>query len=60
VAMSIGPSSNSLARAGISAVAILVIVVAVWNSKRKSIAVKAEVPGQNSSADEDNGAIAHV
>jgi K(+)-stimulated pyrophosphate-energized sodium pump len=60
VAMSIGPSSNSLARAGISAVAILVIVVAVWNSKRKSIAVKAEVPGQSSSADEENGAIAHV
>src|SRR6202158_2229525 len=55
VAMSIGPSSNSLARAGISAFAIIVIVVAVWNSKRRSIAVRAEVPGQSSSADEENG-----
>jgi len=60
VAMSIGSSHNPLARGGISAVAIIVIVVAVWNSKRKSIAVKAEVPGQSSSADEADGAIAHV
>jgi len=60
VAMSIGPSSNSLARAGISAVAILIIIVSVWNSKRRSIAVQAEVPGQASAADEENGAIAHV
>ena len=36
------------------------IIASVWNSKRKSIAVKAEVPGQSSSADEENGAIAHV
>jgi K(+)-stimulated pyrophosphate-energized sodium pump len=60
VAMSIGSGSNPLARAGISTVAILIIIASVWNSKRRSIAVKAEVPGQPSSADEENGAIAHV
>jgi K(+)-stimulated pyrophosphate-energized sodium pump len=61
VSMSIGASHNSPARAGISAAAIIVIVGAVWNSKRKSIAVKAEVPGQSSSADESNdGAVARV
>jgi K(+)-stimulated pyrophosphate-energized sodium pump len=60
VSLSVGTSHNPGARAAISAVAFLVIVVAVWNSKRKSIAVKAEVPGQGSSADESNGAIAHV
>jgi hypothetical protein len=31
-------------------------VVAVWNSKRKSIAVGAEVPGQGASALEDSAA----
>ncbi|HEV2347990.1 MAG TPA: sodium-translocating pyrophosphatase, partial [Actinocrinis sp.] len=60
VAMSIGTSSNSPARAAIAAVAVLVIIGSVWNSKRKSIAVKAEVPGQPDAADESNGAIAHV
>jgi K(+)-stimulated pyrophosphate-energized sodium pump len=60
VALSIGTSHNPLARAGIATVAIVVIVVAVWNSKRKSIAVKADVPGQSNAADESNGAIAHV
>ncbi len=60
VALSIGTGHNPAARGGIAAVAIVVIVGAVWNSKRKSIAVKAEVPGQNSSADESDGAVAHV
>ena len=60
VAMSIGSGSNPLARGGISAVAILIIIGSVWNSKRRSIAVGAEIPGQPSSADEENGAVAHV
>ena len=60
VSLSLGSGANAPARAAISAVAFLVIVVAVWNSRRKSIAVKAEVPGQGSSADESNGAVAHV
>ncbi len=60
VAMSIGTSHNPGARAGIAVVAFLIIIGAVWNSKRKSIAVKAEVPGQNSAADESDGAVAHV
>jgi K(+)-stimulated pyrophosphate-energized sodium pump len=60
VAMSIGTSHNPGARAGIAVVAFLVIIGSVWNSKRKSIAVKAEVPGQSSAADESDGAIAHV
>jgi hypothetical protein len=41
-------------------VAFLVIIGAVWNSKRKSIAVGADVPGPASSAEEANGAVAHV
>jgi K(+)-stimulated pyrophosphate-energized sodium pump len=60
VAMSVGTGANGPARAAISSVAFLVIVVAVWNSKRRSIAVKAEVPGQGNSAEEENGAVAHV
>jgi K(+)-stimulated pyrophosphate-energized sodium pump len=60
VSLSIGTSRNPGARAAIAAVAFLIIVVAVWNSRRKSIAVSAETPGQGDSADESNGAIAHV
>jgi K(+)-stimulated pyrophosphate-energized sodium pump len=60
VALSVGTSHNPGARAGISVVAYLVIIWAVWNSKRKSIAVKADVPGPSNAADESNGAIAHV
>ncbi len=60
VTWSIGSGSNPGARAGVAAVAFLIIIVAVWNSKRRSIAVKAEVPGQSSAADESDGAIAHV
>ena len=39
VQLSIGTSANAAVRALIAIVAILVIVAAVWNSKRKSIAV---------------------
>ena len=60
VALSVGTSHNPGARGGIAGAAFLVIVVAVWNSKRKSIAVKADVPGPANSADESNGAVAHV
>ena len=60
VSWSIGSGANSGARAGVSAVAFLIIIGSVWNSKRKSIAVKAEVPGQSSAADESDGAVAHV
>ncbi len=60
VSLSIGSNASAGVRAAIAAVAILIIVGAVWNSKRKSIAVKAEVPGQGTGADESNGAVAHV
>ncbi|MGH6657798.1 MAG: sodium/proton-translocating pyrophosphatase, partial [Actinocrinis sp.] len=60
VSLSIGTGSSAGVRAAIAAVAFLVIVVSVWNSKRRSIAVKAEVPGQGNAADESNGAVAHV
>jgi K(+)-stimulated pyrophosphate-energized sodium pump len=60
VSLSIGSGASTPARIGIALAALAVIVGAVWNSKRKSIAVRAEVPGQPSSADEENGAIAHV
>ncbi|HEU5427877.1 MAG TPA: sodium-translocating pyrophosphatase, partial [Actinocrinis sp.] len=60
VSWSIGNNANAGARAAVAAVAFLVIVGAVWNSKRKSIAVKAEVPGQSNAADESDGAVAHV
>jgi K(+)-stimulated pyrophosphate-energized sodium pump len=60
VSLSIGSGASTPARIAIALGALAVIVVAVWNSKRKSIAVKAEVPGQGSSADEENGAVAHV
>jgi K(+)-stimulated pyrophosphate-energized sodium pump len=60
VSLSIGSGASTPARIGIALAALAVIVVAVWNSKRKSIAVSAQVPGQSSSADEENGAVAHV
>ena len=60
VTMSIGTGSKPLVRAAISVVAVLIIVLSVWNSKRKSIAVKAEVPGQGTSSGEASSAVAHV
>jgi K(+)-stimulated pyrophosphate-energized sodium pump len=60
VSLSIGTSHNSLARYGIAFAALAIIVVSVWNSKRRSIAVEAEVPGQGASSDEENGAVAHA
>jgi K(+)-stimulated pyrophosphate-energized sodium pump len=60
VSMSVGIHANALARTGIAVVSIAIIVVAVWNSKRRSIAVKAEVPGQGSGAGEASAAVAHV
>jgi K(+)-stimulated pyrophosphate-energized sodium pump len=50
VALSLGSGSNPAVRGLIAAAAFLVIVGAVWNSKRKSIAVKpeTEVPNQAS------------
>jgi len=56
VALSLGTESNPVVRGLISGVAILIIVVAVWNSKRKSIAVSAEVPSQGTAALEHDGA----
>jgi K(+)-stimulated pyrophosphate-energized sodium pump len=46
VSMSLGTGNKPAVRGLIAAAAIAVIVVAVWNSKRKSIAVKAELPNQ--------------
>ncbi|HTJ66207.1 MAG TPA: sodium-translocating pyrophosphatase [Actinospica sp.] len=58
VALSLGTGSNPTVRGLISAAAIAVIVVAVWNSKRKSIAVSAEteLPSQGTSELDHNGA----
>jgi K(+)-stimulated pyrophosphate-energized sodium pump len=56
VALSLGTGSNPAVRGVISAVAIAIIVFAVWNSKRKSIAVGAEVPSQGTPALEHDGA----
>jgi K(+)-stimulated pyrophosphate-energized sodium pump len=58
VALSLGTGSNPTVRGLISAAAIAVIVVAVWNSKRKSIAVEAEteLPSQGSEALDHDGA----
>jgi K(+)-stimulated pyrophosphate-energized sodium pump len=58
VALSLGTGSNPAVRGLISAAAIVVIVLAVWNSKRKSIAVKAEteLPSQGGSALDHDGA----
>jgi K(+)-stimulated pyrophosphate-energized sodium pump len=47
VSLSLGTGNNPAVRGVIAAVATAIIVAAVWNSKRKSIAVKAEVPGQS-------------
>ena len=60
VTMSVGVNANPLARAAIAVASIAVIVVSVWISKRRSIAVKAEVPGQGTAAGESNPAVAHV
>jgi K(+)-stimulated pyrophosphate-energized sodium pump len=58
VALSLGTGSNPAVRGVIAAAAIAVIVVAVWNSKRKSIAVGAEteLPSQGGTALEHDGA----
>jgi len=60
VALSLGTGNNPVVRGLIAGAAIAVIVAAVWNSKRKSIAVKAELPSQGSTAldhdDADNAA----
>jgi K(+)-stimulated pyrophosphate-energized sodium pump len=58
VALSLGTGSNPTVRGLISAAAIAVIVVAVWNSKRRSIAVSAEteLPSQGGTALEHDGA----
>lgn len=53
VTMSVGTGSKPAVRALIAVVAALIIVGAVWKSKRKSIAVGAEVPSQGGSPDED-------
>jgi K(+)-stimulated pyrophosphate-energized sodium pump len=46
VAMSLGTGNKPAVRGVIAAVAIAIIAGSVWNSKRKSIAVKAELPSQ--------------
>ena len=56
VALSLGTENNPVVRGLIAGVSILIIVVAVWNSKRKSIAVSAEVPSQGAAALEHDGA----
>jgi K(+)-stimulated pyrophosphate-energized sodium pump len=50
VALSLGTENNPVVRGLISGAAILIIVVAVWNSKRKSIAVGSESPSQGAAA----------
>jgi len=55
VALSLGTGSNPAVRGVIAAAAFLAIVGTVWNSKRKSIAVKPELPSQGTpSLDHDN------
>jgi K(+)-stimulated pyrophosphate-energized sodium pump len=58
VALSLGTGSNPAVRGLIAAAAFVVIVLAVWNSKRKSIAVEAEteVPSQGNAALDHDGA----
>jgi len=60
VGLSLGTGSNPAARGLIAAAAILVIVGAVWNSKRKSIAVKAELPTQGTPTLDHDGAASAV
>ena len=55
VALSLGTENNPAVRGLISAAAFLVIVGAVWNSKRRSIAVKAELPSQGTPAQAPDG-----
>jgi K(+)-stimulated pyrophosphate-energized sodium pump len=50
VGLSLGTGNNPAVRGLIAAAAIAVIVVSVWNSKRKSIVVKAELPNQGTPA----------
>ena len=50
VEFSIGVNHNTGARAGIAAAAVAIIVAAVWNSKRKSIAVSDDGDGDGSAA----------
>ncbi|MBR7826161.1 sodium-translocating pyrophosphatase [Actinospica sp. MGRD01-02] len=58
VALSLGTGSNPAVRGLIAAAAFVIIVLAVWNSKRKSIAVEAEteVPSQGNAALDHDGA----
>ena len=58
VALSLGTGSNPAVRGLIASAAFVVIVVAVWNSKRKSIAVgsETELPSQGNPALDHNGA----
>ena len=60
VSMSVGTSSKPALRAVIAVVSAAIIVLAVWNSKRKSITVGADVPSQGNGAGESNSAVAHV
>ena len=53
VALSLGTENNPAVRGLIAAAAFLIIAVAVWNSKRKSIAVKAELPSQGTPAHDE-------
>ncbi len=56
VSLSLGSGANATVRGLIAAAAFLVIVIAVWNSKRKSIAVKAELPNQGTPSLDHDGA----
>jgi K(+)-stimulated pyrophosphate-energized sodium pump len=60
VTMSVGAGSKPLVRAAIAVVAIAIIVLSVWNSKRRSIAVGAEVPSQGGAPGDENAAVARV
>ncbi|HEV2634346.1 MAG TPA: sodium-translocating pyrophosphatase [Actinocrinis sp.] len=60
VSMSVGTGSKPAVRALIAVVAIAIIVLAVWNSKRRSIAVGAEPGSQGTASGESSSAVAHV
>jgi K(+)-stimulated pyrophosphate-energized sodium pump len=56
VSLSLGTGNNPAVRGLIAAAAVAVIVVTVWNSKRKSIVVKAELPSQGTPSLDHDGA----
>ncbi|MBR7835317.1 sodium-translocating pyrophosphatase [Actinospica durhamensis] len=56
VGLSLGTGSNPAVRGLIAAAAFLIIAGAVWNSKRKSIAVKPELPNQGTPSLDHDGA----